>query len=96
MLDNKGDNKMAVAEKRNKDAAMARYMHEHPGSFPDSIKRPGQGQGAADRKLAMTMGFVRNDGSKWQIAMLGGILAAKLGYSSNGIPDELLNSSNDG
>jgi len=80
---------MGLAEKRTHDAAMASYMKDRPGSYPDSVRRPHQGQGAGDRKTAMSMGRVPSDGHHFEIGMLGGILAAKLGYSDFGVKDFL-------
>lgn len=69
---------------------MAAYMKAHPGSFPDSVRRPWNGVGSADRDLAMKMGRVPNGGSTWDKGMLGGIIAARLGFGSYGVPAELL------
>jgi hypothetical protein len=72
-----------------KDRATASYMKAHPGSYPDSVMRPWQGEGSDKRALARQMGSVQNNTSKWQTAMLGGLLAARLGYGWSGVPREL-------
>lgn len=79
--------KGTVAE-RNR--AMASYMKEHPGRYPDSTVRPWGGEGAGARAMAKTMGAVPNDSSKWQLGMLGGVLCARLGLGSSNIDAEYL------
>jgi hypothetical protein len=81
---------MAMSDHKAKDAAMAAYMKKHPGSFPDSVMRPHPGNGSDLRTLSKTMGNVPNAGSKWNAGMLGGVLAARLGFGVSGIPKELL------
>jgi hypothetical protein len=81
---------MAVGDHKVKDQAMAAYMKAHPGAFPDSVMRPHGGCGAADRGLASQMGHVTNNTSKWQHAMLAGVIFYRLGMGSGGIPAELL------
>lgn len=80
---------MGLAEKRTHDAAMAAYMKDRPNQFPDSERRPHQGQGSGERKLALTMGRVPSNGHHFEIGMLGGILAAKLGLGDHGVKDFL-------
>lgn len=80
---------MSAAANKQKNEAMAAYMKAHPGQFPDSVRRPWQGNGADVRKLASTMGKAPPSG-KNDIGMLGGIIVARLGLGSFGIPDELL------
>jgi hypothetical protein len=70
---------------KERDRAMAAYMKQHPGRYPDSTMRPWGGEGAGHRALAKTMGAVPNEGSKWQIGMLGGVLCARLGLGSSNI-----------
>jgi hypothetical protein len=82
--------KMGASERKQKDSATAAYMKSRPGQFPDSVRRPGQGEGAAQRSLATTMGRVENNTSKWHTAMLGGVLAARLGLGDYGIPPDFL------
>jgi hypothetical protein len=84
-----GDLKMAMSDHKAKDAAMAAYMKKHPGSFPDSIMRPGQGEGKSLRALAATMGKSPPT-AKYDVGMVGGILAARLGYGTSGVPLEYL------
>lgn len=80
---------MGLAEKRNHDTAFASFMHDRPNQFPDSVRRPHQGNGSGERKLALQMGRVPSNGHHFEIGMLGGILAAKLGYSDFGVKDFL-------
>lgn len=79
--------KGAVAE-RNRE--MAKYMKLHPGRYPDSSMRPWNGEGAGTRTLAKTMGAVPNESSKWQLGMLGGVIAARLGLGSSNIDAEYI------
>lgn len=72
-----------------KDRATASYMKDHPGQYPDSVTRPWRGNGADLRDLAKQMGSVQNNTSKWHAAMLGGVLAARLGFGWSGIPNDL-------
>lgn len=78
---------MALADRRAHDAAMAAYMKDRPGSFPDSIRRPHQGEGSGMRKLAMQMGRVPNVNSHFQRGMLGGVLCARLGLGDFGVKE---------
>lgn len=79
------------AGRKAKDAAMAAYMKQHPGQYPDSVMRPWRGEGAGYRDMARQMGAVSNNTSRWFVAMLGGLAAARLGYGSSGVPSDLLN-----
>lgn len=79
---------MAASDHKAKDAAMAAYMKKHPGSFPDSVMRPWRGEGAGPRGLAASMGHVPNTGSTFDRGMFGGLLAARLGFGAESIPDE--------
>lgn len=81
---------MGAAERKTKDVAMAAYMKAHPGSFPDSVRRPGLGEGVSHRALAAGMGRVTNNSSRWEVAMLGGVIAARLGLGSYGIDPEFI------
>lgn len=81
---------MSMSDHKAKDAAMAAYMKKHPGSFPDSAMRPWGGEGASHRALASTMGKAPPSG-KNDFGLLGGILAARLGYGSFGVPPDLIN-----
>lgn len=73
-----------------KDREMAKYMKLHPGRFPDSAVRPWQGDGAGIRAMARQMGAVPNDSSAWHNAMLAGVIFARLGLGSNGVPADLI------
>lgn len=77
------------AASRNKDKEMASYMKQHPGRYPDSYMRPWQGHGAGLRAMARNMGKVPNNSSRWFVGMLGGVIAARLGYGSANVPDDL-------
>lgn len=77
------------ANRRGKDQAQAAYMKAHPGRFPDSESRPWRGEGVGARELSRQMGSVQNNSAKWHLGMLGGVLAARLGYGWNGIPSDL-------
>ncbi len=79
-----------MSDHKAKDAAMASYMKDHPGSFPDSVMRPWNGNGADLRNLSKTMGRVPNNTAKFDFGLLGGVLVARLTGSKFGIPDELL------
>lgn len=73
-----------------KDREMAKYMKAHPGRFPDSYMRPWQGEGAGMRAMARQMGAVPNDSAAWHHAMVSGVIFARLGLGSFGVPDDLL------
>lgn len=64
-----------MAKSSEKDRAAASYMKAHPGQFPDSTMRPGQGEGAAIRKMASQMSAAGHRTSKWDVGMFGGVLA---------------------
>lgn len=81
--------KGTVAE-RNR--AMASYMKEHPGRYPDSCTRPWQGEGAGARSMAKAMGGVSNNTSQWHHAMLAGVIFARLGMGDANIATEYLGS----
>lgn len=76
--------------KKQKDEEMAKYMKAHPSRFPDSVMRPWQGCGADDRARARSMGSIQNNTSRWQVAMMGGVLASRLGLGSYGIPSDFV------
>lgn len=76
--------------KKQKDEEMAKYMKAHSSRFPDSVMRPWQGCGADDRARARSMGAVQNNTSRWQVAMMGGVLASRLGLGSYGIPADFV------
>jgi hypothetical protein len=81
---------MAVAQKKERDASMAKYMKDHPGQFPDSILRPGRGEGAGIRKFVGSMSTHGYHTGTYDRGMLGGVLVARLGLGSANIPEELL------
>lgn len=81
---------MSMSDHKAKDAAMASYMKQHPGAFPDSAMRPWGGNGSDHRAMANAMGAVPNHTTKWDSGMLAGILAARLGYGNANIPAEFL------
>ena len=80
---------MAKADRRAADAAMAARMKAHPSAFPDSAARPWQGNGAAYRKMAVG-GLRATSKSHHDFGLLGGLMCARLGMGSYGIPKELL------
>lgn len=83
---------MSLANQKAKDSAMASYMKQNAARYPDSIRRPHNGCGASDRKAAAALGssWRGRSSSTWDRGMLGGVLAARLGYGSDNIPPELL------
>jgi hypothetical protein len=72
---------MGVSELKQKNSAMAAYMKAHPAQYPDSVRQPGRGQGAADRVAARNLvpGAVSN--ARWMAGMLGGVLAFRAGLT---------------
>lgn len=69
------------ANSRAKDQARAAFMQAHPGQFPDSVMRPHQGVGSADRDLARRVRPTPyQETSTYERGLLGGILAHKIGY----------------
>lgn len=75
---------MGLAEQRNKSSAMAKMMKDNPSTYPDSVRRPHPGCGSADRIAAGKLGstWKGRSSSTWERGMLGGVLAAKLGYGT--------------
>lgn len=74
----------------DQDKQRAKYMKERPWEFPDSARRPWPTPSHNLRSLAQKMGKVLISEKQWQWGMLGGVLAARLGYGDYGIPKELL------
>lgn len=72
---------------KEQNSIMAKHMKDHPNQFPDSILRPWQGEGASARKLAKNMGRVPHDNAYFELGMVGGILAAKLGFGNHGVKE---------
>lgn len=83
---------MSKAQQRERSAAMASEMKKHPNRYPDSVRRPHPGCGSHDRIEAGKLGtsWKGRSSSTWERGMLGGVLAARAGYGSANIPDELL------
>ena len=76
------------ANRRAADAAMAARMKKNPNRYPDSARRPWLGNGAEYRKMPVET--KRSEGSKFDFGFLGGVLCARLGLGSFGIPSELV------
>ncbi len=78
------------AGKKAKDQAMAAAMKAQPNRYPDSIRKPHDGCGADQRKLAMSISAAGHRTGKWGVGMFGGIIAARLGLGASNIPTEFL------
>lgn len=74
---------MSVARK-NKDAAMARWLPPAPRSW--------NGCGAGTRRATARLGtgWRRELLARQDFGLLGGVLAARLGYGTYGVPKELV------
>lgn len=79
---------MAKNERRAKDAATAAMMKAHPGRYPDSAVRPWAGNGVEYRRMQVGVPARSDPRNDW--GLLGGVLCARLGMGSYGIPAELL------
>lgn len=79
-----------ASTKKERDRAFAGWMKDHPNQYPDSVRKSHDGCGSGERKLASQMNAAGHRTGTWDRGMIGGILAARLGYSAANIPAEFL------
>ena len=79
-----------ASTKKERDRAFAAWMKDHPNQYPDSVRKPHDGCGSGERKLANQMSAAGHRTGKWEIGMFGGVIAARLGYGDRNIPSDLL------
>lgn len=79
---------MSKATNRQKNADMAAHMKKHGPRAPK--KWHGVGSDVSAKAKNMGTAWKGRSSSTWDRGMMGGILAARCGYGTHNIPDELL------
>lgn len=79
-----------ASTKKERDRAFASWMKDHPNQYPDSVRKPHDGCGSGERKLAMQMSAAGHRTGTWERGMFGGIIAARLGLGSENVPPEFI------
>lgn len=79
-----------ASTKKERDRAFAAWMKDHPNQYPDSVRKPHDGCGSGERKLAATVNAAAHRTGTYDRGLFGGIIAARIGLGKHNVPTEFI------